>query len=64
MSGTSIIAQFSMPLSKEFLAIRRAVSLNETFVLFVEITTGETRHIQQVYMGHYQKMEESRKTKS
>ena len=24
---------------KEFLAIRRAISLNETFVLFVEITT-------------------------
>ena len=38
-------------LSKEFLAIKRAISLNETFVLFVEITTGETRHIQQIYIG-------------
>ena len=35
---------------KEFLAIRRAISLNETFVLFVEITAGETRHIQQMYI--------------
>ena len=36
---------------KEFLAIRRAISLNETFVFFsVEITTGETRHIQEIYI--------------
>ena len=35
---------------KEFLAIRRAISLNETFVLFVEIRTGDTRHIQQIHI--------------
>ena len=35
---------------EEFLAIKRAISLNETFVYFVEITTRETRHIQQIYI--------------
>ena len=39
-----------MRILKEFLAIKRAISLNETFVLIVEITTGETRHIQQIYI--------------
>ena len=35
---------------KDFLAIRRAISLNETIVYFVEITTGEHRQIQQIYI--------------
>ena len=35
---------------KEFLAIRRATSLNKTFVYFVEIMTGDTRHTQQIHI--------------
>ena len=35
---------------KEFLAIRRAISLNETSFYFVEMTTGETRRIKQIYI--------------
>ena len=35
---------------KEFLAIRRAISLNEASFYFVEMTTGETRHIKQIYI--------------
>ena len=34
---------------KEFLAIRRAISLNKD-VRFIMLTTGETRHIQQIYI--------------
>ena len=45
-----LIARTPLHIWKEFLAIRRAISLNETFVYFVEITTGETRHIQQIYI--------------
>ena len=36
-------------LFKEFLAIRRVISLNKTFFYFVEITTGETRHAQKIH---------------
>ena len=35
---------------EEFKAIRRAISLNKTFVLFVEITTGDNRHTQQIHI--------------
>ena len=35
---------------KEFLAIRWAISLYKTFVLFVEMTTGDTRHTQQIHI--------------
>ena len=35
---------------KEFLAIRRAISLTRRSFYFVEITTGETRHIQEIYI--------------
>ena len=34
----------------EFLAIRQAISLSKTFVLFVEITTGDTGHTQQIHI--------------
>ena len=37
-------------LLKEFLAIRRAISLNKTFVYFVEIMTGATMHTQQIHI--------------
>ena len=34
----------SKKVCKGFLAIRRVISLNETFVYFLEIRTGDTRH--------------------
>ena len=40
----------AVPRYKEFLAIRRAISLMRRSFYFVEITTGETRHIQQTYI--------------
>ena len=36
--------------TKEFLAINWAISLNETLFYLVEITTRETRHIQQIHI--------------
>ena len=44
----SLDSQRKRPKVKEFLEIRRAISLNMTFVFFVEITTGDTRHTQQI----------------
>ena len=53
------LAQFMglMQFVDEFLAIRWAISLNETLVYFAKIRTGDTRHIQQIridqpYMYH------------
>ena len=45
-----LFVTFLSVIAKEFLAIRRAISLNETFVYFVEIRTGDTRHIQQIHI--------------
>ena len=36
--------------AKEFLAMRRIISLNKTFILFVEIMTGDIRHTQQIHI--------------
>ena len=46
----NLIKVISLCSTKELLAIKRAISLNETFVLFCKITTGETRHIQKIYI--------------
>ena len=35
---------------QEFLVIRRGIYLNKSFVYFVEITAGDTRHTQQIHI--------------
>ena len=46
----SKVTDYAALSNEEFLAIRRAISLNKRSFYFVEITTGETRHIQEIYI--------------
>ena len=48
LMGLGWLSIFGGTSHKEFLAIRRAIKRRSFY--FVEITTGETRHIQQIYI--------------